>query len=96
MKDHHDVSSVEREFNVGDKVLLFLPIRKFPLQTRYQGPYDVIGKEGKLNYVISTPGRHKTKKVVHVNLLKEYRSEDVDQEDCHSANQVQLLCQCCA
>lgn len=31
MKVHHDVSAVEREFNVGDKVLLFLPIIKFPL-----------------------------------------------------------------
>lgn len=72
MKLSYDVNSKLREFNEGDKVLLFLPDRKYPLQAKYQGPFTVLGKEGKLNYVIATPGRRKTKRLVHVNLLKEY------------------------
>lgn len=53
----------------------------------------MIGKEGNLNYVISTPGRRKTKRVVHVNLLKEYCSRDDGPEEGHSEGQGQALCQ---
>ena len=77
MKLTHDKKSVARDFATGEKVLLFLPVRKSPLQARFQGPYKVIRKEGKVNYLISTPGRRKTKRLVHVNLLKPYFERNV-------------------
>ncbi|XP_076041903.1 uncharacterized protein LOC143025779 [Oratosquilla oratoria] len=72
MKENYDKDAVERNFEVGDEVLLFLPVRKCPLQARYKGPFRVIGKRGDLNYVISTPDHRKTKRLVHVNLIKKY------------------------
>ncbi|XP_076060345.1 uncharacterized protein LOC143036674 [Oratosquilla oratoria] len=76
MKENYDKDAVERNFEVGDEVLLFLPVRKCPLQARYKGPFRVIGKRGDLNYVISTPDHRKTKRLVHVNLIKKYHRRD--------------------
>ncbi|XP_076028478.1 uncharacterized protein LOC143017575 [Oratosquilla oratoria] len=76
MKENYDKDAVERNFEVGDEILLFLPVRKCPLQARYKGPFRVIGKRGDLNYVISTPDHRKTKRLVHVNLIKKYHRRD--------------------
>lgn len=76
MKDNFDKISVERQFNPGDKVLMLLPLRKLPLQASYQGPFEVIKKVGKVNYVISTPGRRKNKRLVHINLIKAYHTQN--------------------
>ncbi|XP_042875418.1 uncharacterized protein LOC122255445 [Penaeus japonicus] len=91
MKVQYDTKSVDRKFSIGNKVLLFLPTRKFPLQAKYQGPFTVIDKQGDLNYVISTPGRRKIQRTVHVNLLKQYipRGEDVEEP----LNKGSVMCQ---
>ena len=72
MKRQYDKDSVHRSSQPGDKVLLFMPLRRFPLKAKYQGPFQVFSKESDVNYVISTPGRRKGKRLVHINLLKEY------------------------
>ncbi|XP_069976082.1 uncharacterized protein [Penaeus vannamei] len=72
MKGTYDRNAIEREFGIGEKVLLFLPVRKQPLTAKYQGPFKVLEKINDINYVIATPGRRKKKKVVHINLLKKY------------------------
>ncbi|XP_063589651.1 uncharacterized protein LOC134766651 [Penaeus indicus] len=77
MKDNFDKEAVEREFNPGDKVLMLLPVRKLPFQASYQGPFEVIKKVGKVNYVVSTPGRRKSKRLVHVNLIKAYHTQNL-------------------
>nr|XP_027218239.1 uncharacterized protein LOC113810791 [Penaeus vannamei] len=35
----YDRNAIEREFGIGEKVLLFLPVRKQPLTAKYQGPF---------------------------------------------------------
>ncbi|XP_076032979.1 uncharacterized protein LOC143020443 [Oratosquilla oratoria] len=62
-----------REFRVGDKVLVFLPVQTHPFQARYDGPFQIVDRVGDANYVVYTPGRRKKKRLVHVNLLKPYR-----------------------
>ena len=75
MKRTYDKKSEDRSFKVGDKVLLFLPTRKFPLQSKFEGPYKVLEKRSDCNYVIETPGRRKSQRLVHVNLLKKFFEE---------------------
>nr|XP_027213614.1 uncharacterized protein LOC113806650 [Penaeus vannamei] len=41
MKGTYDRNAIEREFGIGEKVLLFLPVRKQPLTAKYQGPFKV-------------------------------------------------------
>ncbi|XP_069973541.1 uncharacterized protein [Penaeus vannamei] len=72
MKGTYDRNAIERESGIGEKVLLFLPVRKQPLTAKYQGPFKVLEKINDINYVIATPGCRKKKKVVHINLLKKY------------------------
>ncbi|XP_076032941.1 uncharacterized protein LOC143020409 [Oratosquilla oratoria] len=62
-----------REFRVGDKVLVLLPVQKHPFQARYDGPFQIVDRVGDANYIVYTPGRRKKKRLVHVNLLKPYR-----------------------
>ena len=78
MKVNFDKDAVDRNFDIGDKVLLFLPVRKFPLQAKYQGPFEVVKRVGEVNYVISTPGRRKSQRLVHVNLLKKYHQRKTE------------------
>ena len=41
MKERYDISTSERSFDPGQKVLAFLPIPDKPLQARYFGPYVI-------------------------------------------------------
>jgi len=49
------------KFNLGDKVLVLLPIPGHPLQAvvHYSGPYAIEEKVNDLNYVVQTPKRRK-------------------------------------
>ena len=57
MKIRYDVTTKEREFNPGDKVLVLLPIIGNPLQARYHGPYVIEKRINNLNYIIQTPDK---------------------------------------
>jgi len=46
------------------------------LQAKYHGPYTVLEQLGSVDYVIATPDRRKTKRVCHINLLKQYHVRD--------------------
>jgi hypothetical protein len=71
MKEKYDKTTVTRSFQIGDKVLAFLPVPGTPLHARYFGLY-VVEKKNELNYVIVTPDRRKNKQLCHVNMLKPY------------------------
>ena len=75
MKRNFDKKAVVRVFKPGDFVMLFRACRQFPLQPRYQGPYEVVEKVGQSNYVLSTPGRRKETQLVHVNLIKAFEGD---------------------
>lgn len=47
------------------------------LQTRYQGPCEVIEKSKTNNYLLSTPDRIRKTKMIHVNMLKKYKDVTV-------------------
>ena len=75
-KINYDKNTKERSFKSGDKVLALLPIPGRPLQARYFGTYTVEKKASDLNYIITTPDRHKEKQLCHINMLKEYAVRD--------------------
>lgn len=72
MKEGYDLKTEHREFSPGDNVLVFLPVHKAPLQSKFCGPFKVKRKVSDLNYVIETPSRRKKERLVRVNLLKPY------------------------
>ncbi|XP_068229342.1 uncharacterized protein [Palaemon carinicauda] len=73
MKLNFDNKAKTRSFRPGGSVLMLVPIRK-TFENRYEGPYTVMSRN-KDNYVISTPGKRKSEKMVHINLLKKFQTQ---------------------
>ena len=71
-KAWYDQNARDREFAPNDQVLLLLPSSTSKLTAAWQGPYRVVKKIGKVNYLIEQQNRRKKKHVYHVNLLKKY------------------------
>ena len=82
MKVTYDRNTQERVFSIGDEVLLFLPTHKPPFTNRFEGPYTILDKKGKTNYVISTPDKRKKTRLVHINLLREYHGPKTREAIC--------------
>lgn len=78
MKVWHDQKARERTFNVGDRVLVLLPITGHPLQAKYHGPYAVEHQVNDVDYVVSTPDRWKQRQLCHINMLKKYHTKEDD------------------
>ena len=76
MKSWYDRDASERNFSVGQKVLVMLPVPGSPLKARFYGPYTVSSKISDTDYEISTPGRRKQKQICHVNMIKKYHDRD--------------------
>jgi hypothetical protein len=71
-KARFDKKSKTRSFQIGDRVIVFLPVPKQPFEERFCGPYTIKNKLSNNNYVIETPDRRKNEMAVHVNLIKKY------------------------
>ena len=76
MKTWYDKRAKSRHFNVGDQVLVLLPIPRQPLQAQYFGPYTIMKKVNDVDYIVNTPDRHKSQRLCHINMLKQYKSRD--------------------
>ncbi|XP_041477315.1 uncharacterized protein LOC121425354 [Lytechinus variegatus] len=78
-KKHFDVKARERRFECGDRVLLLLPTSSNKLLMQWKGPFDVVSKAARHNYVLQIG---KKRKIFHANLMKLYverlRDEQVD------------------
>ncbi|KAK7918866.1 hypothetical protein WMY93_010150 [Mugilogobius chulae] len=72
MKSWFDKSAKPRQFEVGDKVLVFLPLLGSSLQARYSGPYTIQKKVNERDYIVATPDRTRRNRLCHVNMLKPY------------------------
>lgn len=76
MKEKYDRKAVRRNFEVGDEVLVFLPVPGPALQAKFSGPYVVQKKLSETDYIVSTPDRRKKSRVCHINMLKPYFNRD--------------------
>ena len=68
-KSYFDLKSQDRQFKPGDEVLVLLPSETNKLLISWAGPYQVLERRGKVDYVIDHP---RGPKVYHANLLKRY------------------------
>ena len=59
----------DRQFKVGDKVLLLLPTDNNKLLMQWKGPYDITEKVTNQDYRINMKGKSR---LFHVNMLKRY------------------------
>eukprot|EP00731_Ephydatia_muelleri_P004053 Em0002g229a len=71
-KSWFDKGARLREFKTGDSVLVLLPTSSNRLLAQWQGPYQVVQRMGKVNYLIDMQDRRKRKRVFHVNMLKDF------------------------
>ena len=72
MKVWYDRKACTPSLELGDKVLVLLPVPGAVFHARYSGPYAVKEKLSNLDYMISTPDRRQHTHVCHVNMLKPY------------------------
>lgn len=68
-KTYFDLKSQNRQLHLTDEVLVLLPEEKNKLLVAWQGPFPIIEKRGRLNYVVKYKGKPK---LFHINLLKKY------------------------
>ena len=71
-KAWYDRNARHRELEVGCQVLVLLPSSTNKLLAQWQGPYKVLEKIGSVNYTIDMHDRRKRKRIVHVNMLREF------------------------
>lgn len=65
MKGWFDKHAKSREFQLGDKVLVFLPIPGSSLQAHYSGPYLIQEKVGDRDYLVATTEHHRRNRLSH-------------------------------
>lgn len=68
----YDRKARERAYKPQQLVLVLLPAKGKPLDTKYCGPYRVLERIGTVDYLIATPDRRKVQRICHVNMLKPY------------------------
>ena len=71
-KQQYDKNAKSRSFQIGDQVLVLLPVRANKLKLQWTGPYKVTRKVGTVDYEVEMPGRRQEKKIYHVNLMKRW------------------------
>ncbi|XP_033726122.1 uncharacterized protein LOC117315829 [Pecten maximus] len=68
-KHHYDKRTKNRQFEVGQKVLVLLPTDNNKLLLQWKGPFDVVEVVNHMDYKVDVGGKIK---IYHVNLLKLY------------------------
>ncbi len=86
MKKWADKKRRPLEFQVGDLVMVKLPPQQFKayrqvhkgLVRRYDGPFPITKKVGKVSYQVELPPQLKVHPVFHVSFLKPYHEDKED------------------
>ena len=86
-KKWYDRNARYRSFKPDDMVLLLLPTSTSKLMAQWQGPFKVIKKIGRTNYLIEMPHRRKSRRVYHINLLKKWEAPSAE---CFTMEEVDL------
>ena len=73
----YDRTAIEREFQIGDEVFVLLPTNTSKLLARWQGPYQVLRRMGKVDYLVDMHDRRKRKRILHVNMLRKWHNPTV-------------------
>ncbi|KAI3374507.1 hypothetical protein L3Q82_006322 [Scortum barcoo] len=73
----YDKAARERSFSPGQQVLLLLPTAENKLLAKWQGPYTVLKKLSPTTYEIEMLERRNPKQTFHINLLKEWKTQEV-------------------
>ena len=66
----YDRAARHREFTPEDQVLVLLPTATSKLLAQWQGPYQVLRRVGKVNYLVDMHDRRKRRRIFHVNMLR--------------------------
>ena len=67
---------MERSFSVGDEVLVLVPVETSALSAKFEGPFKILKKLSECNFLISTPDKRKSRKVIHVNRMKKFTRQE--------------------
>src|SRR6218665_970409 len=74
----YDRNTKPVSYKEGQLVLVIIPLIVKPLQAKFFRPYVIEKRIGEVDYVVRTPDRRKSRRVVHVNLLRKYISRVTD------------------
>ena len=77
MKHKYDLGTRQRNFNIGDEVLVLLPIPGNPLKAQFSGPWKILKKINDVNYLIETPDKRRKSRICHINMIKPYICRDI-------------------
>ena len=88
-KRYADAKSKDRQFKVGDKVLLLLPNNMNKLLMQWKGSFEVIDKMNPYDYKVNIHGKIKT---YHGNMLKHYYPRAVEGKSINDSDAVSASC----
>ena len=71
-KNWYDRNARVREFQPGNQILVLLPTATSKLLAQWQGPYEVVRRIDKVDYVIDMHDRRKRKRIFYVNVLRKF------------------------
>ena len=78
-KNWYDRNAHVREFQPGDQILVLLPTATSKLLAQWQGPYEVVKRSGKVDYIIDMHDRRKRNRIFHVNMLRKFHVTKVSE-----------------
>lgn len=65
-----------RVFNPGDRLLVLVPTVESKFLEKWQGPFEIMERVGKVNYKVYQPGKRKPEQLYHLNLLKPWNDRE--------------------
>ena len=76
-KAFYDQGTRSRTFDVGDSVLVLMPVGHSKLEASYAGPFTVLEQVFPVTYRLDMPGQGKKGRIVHINLMKQWTTPTV-------------------
>lgn len=84
-KYYYDRNCRKRSFKLGDKVLLLLPTSNNKMLAEWKGPYEVVRRINKVDYVVRIED---TERMFHINMLKPFNERTCINESTVTCNAV--------